>query len=195
MKINNPKIDEIFEKAKKWKDEMVLLRDIVLDCELTEELKWYQACYTYNGSNVLIISGFKDYVALNFFKGSLINDTHGILVQPTVNVQAGRQIRFTSVKEITKQKTILKAYVKQAIEVEKSGLKVTYKKTEEFDMPEEFRRVLKEMPEVREAFESLTPGRQRAYVLHFAQAKLSRTRESRIEKNIPAILSGKGLND
>lgn len=173
---------------------MAKLREIVLSCGLTEELKWYQACYTFQNSNVVIISGFKEYCALNFFKGALLQDPNGILIQPTENVQAGRQIRFTNVQEIIEMEPILKAYVQNAIEVEKAGLKAEKKNTE-LAIPEELQNMFTEVPELKTAFEALTPGRQRAYVLHFSQPKQSKTREARIEKYMQQILAGKGMND
>ncbi|MEZ5103259.1 MAG: YdeI family protein [Draconibacterium sp.] len=191
----NPKVDTFLDKAKKWKDEFEKLRAICLDCGLNEEYKWMHPCYTYNNSNVVLIHGFKEYCALLFHKGSLLKDTHGILIQQTENVQAARQIRFTNVKEIVELESVLKSYIFQAIEVEKAGLKVELKKTKEFEMAEEFRQKLEELPALKTAFKAMTPGRQRAYLLHFSQPKQSKTRESRIEKYIPHILAGKGLND
>jgi len=171
------------------------LRRIVLSCELTEEMKWGQPCYTIEHSNVVLIHGFKEYCALLFFKGALLKDPKKVLVQQTENVQAARQIRFTNAREITGMESTLKAYIRQAIEVEKSGLQVDYKKTSQFKMPEEFQSQLKRVPKLKTAFEALTPGRQRAYLLHFSGAKQSQTRESRIEKCIPRILKGKGPDD
>jgi Uncharacterized protein conserved in bacteria len=191
----NPKVDAFLNRADKWQEEMVKLRKIALDCGLNEELKWGVPCYTFQQSNVVLIHGFKEYCALLFFKGALLVDTHGILIQQTTNVQAGRQIRFTHAREITEQEDILKAYIYQAIEVEKAGLKVEFKKSSEYNIPEEFQKRLDEIPELKSAFESLTPGRQRAYILHFSQPKQAKTRESRVEKCIPIILDGKGLND
>ena len=191
----NPKVDFFFNKASKWQAEYEQLRTIVLDCGLTEELKWGCPCYTFEGNNIVLIHGFKDYCALLFMKGALMKDAKGILIQQTENVQAARQIRFTNLNEIVKLKTALKAYIQEAISVEKSGLKVKLKKPTEFKMAEEFQQVLNEMPEVKKAFEALTPGRQRAYLLHFSQPKQSKTRESRVENCIPQILKGKGLDD
>ena len=191
----NPKVDAVLGKAQKWQEEFEKLRKIALSCPLTETLKWGQPCYTLEGGNVVLIHGFKEYCALLFFKGALLKDAKGILVQQTENVQSARQIRFTGVKEITKLEPVLKAYIKEAIEVEKAGMEVEYKKTSEFAMPEEFAKVLKEDAALRKAFEELTPGRQRGYLLHFAGAKQSATRESRIEKCTPQILAGKGLMD
>ena len=189
----NPKVDFYFAKAEKWEKEVAQLRTIVLDCGLTEELKWGCPCYTFQNSNIVLIHTFKEYCALLFFKGALLNDANGILVQQTENVQAARQIRFTGVKDIVA--STLKAYIYEAIEVEKAGLQVELKKTAEFEMPEEFQHKLDTMPAMKKAFEALTPGRQRGYLLHFAAPKQSKTRESRIEKCIPQILKGKGLND
>lgn len=191
----NPKVDWFFNKAKKWQEEYDRLRMIVLDCGLTEELKWGCPCYTLEDCNIVLIHGFKEYCALLFMKGSLLRDTKGILVQQTENVQAARQIRFTHVEEIDKMEDILKAYIKEAIKVEKAGLKVPLKNTSEFKMPEEFKNVLHGTPALKKAFYALTPGRQRGYLLYFSSAKQSKTREARIEKYIPKILKGKGLED
>ena len=191
----NPKVDRFFEEATKWQKEYEQLRTIVLSCGLTEELKWGCPCYTFNNSNVVLIHGFKDYCALLFFKGALMADANGILVQQTENVQSARQVRFTGLNEIVKNKKILKAYVYEAIEVEKAGLKVPLKKTADFKMPEELQSQLKKNPALKAAFEALTPGRQRAYIFYFSQAKQSKTREARVEKYIPQILDGKGLDD
>jgi uncharacterized protein YdeI (YjbR/CyaY-like superfamily) len=193
----NPKVDFYFDKADKWKKEVELLRTIVLDCGLTEKLKWGVPCYLFENSNIVLIHDFKDYCALLFFKGVLLNDANGILVQQTKNVQSARQIRFTNVGEIGKMKKILKAYIYEAIEIEKAGLKVTLKKPAEFVMAEEFKKKLsgKGGPTLKKAFEALTPGRQRAYLLHFSAPKQSKTREARVEKYIPHILKGKGLDD
>ena len=191
----NPKVDFFFNKDGKWHKEYKNLRATVLDCGLTEELKWGVPCYTFRKSNIVLIHGFKEYCALLFHKGALLNDADGILVQQTQNVQAARQIRFTSVREIVEMEAILKAYIYEAIEVEKSGLEVHLKKTSEFNIPEEFQKRLDENLKLKTAFESLTPGRQRGYLLHFSRAKQSKTRESRVEKCIDQILDGKGLND
>jgi uncharacterized protein YdeI (YjbR/CyaY-like superfamily) len=191
----NPKVDFFFSKAKKWQKELEQLRIIVLDCGLTEELKWGVPCYTFQKSNIVLIHVFKEYCALLFFKGALLNDAKGILVQQTENVQAARQIRFTNVREIVKMEPILKAYIYEAIEVEKAGLKVDFKKTTEFIIPEEFQKKLDKIPAFKTAFKALTPGRQRAYILYFSAPKQSKTRESRIEKCMQQILNGKGLND
>jgi|SRR6185503_12117667 uncharacterized protein YdeI (YjbR/CyaY-like superfamily) len=195
MNRTNPKVDFYFIKAKRWQDELEQLRMIVLDCGLTEELKWGVPCYTFQKNNVVLIHAFKEYCALLFFKGALLSDANGLLVQQTKNVQAGRQIRFTSVREVVKQKRVLKAYIHEAIEVEKAGLKVEFKKTAEFSMPEEFQNKLDELPDLKTAFDALTPGRQRAYLLYFSAPKQSKTRVSRVEKAIKKILMGKGLDD
>jgi uncharacterized protein YdeI (YjbR/CyaY-like superfamily) len=191
----NPKVDFFFNKAKKWKEEFEKLRTIVLDCGLTEDLKWGKACYTFQKSNIVLIHGFKEYCALLFFKGALLKDDKGILIQQTENVQAGRQIRFTNVREIVEMETILKAYIKEAIEVEKAGWKVNYKKTSEFKVPEEFQNKLDAIPALKTAFDALTPGRQRGYLFYFSQPKQSKTREARVEKCLQQILNGKGLDD
>ncbi len=191
----NPKVDEFLTKAKKWKEEYETLRKIVLDCELTEDFKWMNPCYTFEKKNIVLIHGFKEYCALLFPKGSLLQDSHGILIQQTENVQGARQIRFTNVQEIIEKEAILKAYIYEAIEVEKAGLKVKVKKPEELIIPEELQYKFDEIPALETAFTTLTPGRQRAYILHFSAAKQSKTRASRVEKCIPNILNGKGLND
>lgn len=191
----NPKVDAFLGREKKWPEEMAQLREIVLDTELIEDLKWGQPCYTYEGSNVVIIHGFKEYCALLFTKGVLLKDPKKILIQQTENVQAARQIRFTNLGEIVKLKSVLKSYLKEAIEVQKAGLEVTYKKPSEFKMAEEFKTKLDESPALQKAFEALTPGRQRAYLLYFSGAKQSKTREARVEKCTPQILKGKGLDD
>lgn len=193
--LTNPKVDFFFNKGKQWQDEYVELRSIVLDCGLTEELKWGNPCYTLDDSNIVLIHGFKEYCALLFFKGALLKDPMKILIQQTENVQAARQVRFTNLDEIVKMNKTLKAYIKEAIEVEKAGLKVVMKKTSEYKVPEEFQSKLDENPKLKKAFEGLTPGRQRAYLFYFSQAKLSKTRAARIEKFIPQILKGKGLDD
>jgi uncharacterized protein YdeI (YjbR/CyaY-like superfamily) len=190
----NPKADFYFNKGK-WQKELEQLRAIALDCGLNEELKWGVPCYTLQKSNIVLIHVFKEYCAYLFFKGALLNDATGILVQQTENVQSARQIRFTNVKEIVKMKATLKAYIYEAIEVEKAGLKVELKKTKEFTMPEEFQTKLDKTAALKKAFHALTPGRQRGYLLYFSSAKQSKTRESRIEKYIPQILKGKGLDD
>jgi uncharacterized protein YdeI (YjbR/CyaY-like superfamily) len=191
----NPKVDFYFNKAKKWEKELEQLRTIVLDCGLEEQLKWGCPCYAYQESNIVLIHVFKDYCALLFMKGALLNDASGILIQQTKNVQAARQIRFTGVQEIVKMKATLKAYIYEAIEVEKAGLKVDLKKTNEFIMAEEFQNKLDESKALKTAFKALTPGRQRGYLLYFSAPKQSKTRESRVEKSIPQILIGKGLED
>ncbi|CAI8940241.1 DUF1801 domain-containing protein [Brevibacillus sp. IT-7CA2] len=191
----NPKVDEFLSKAKKWKAEYEKLRSIVLDCELTEDFKWMHPCYTFEKKNIVLIHGFKEYCALLFQKGALLKDPQGILIQQTENVQAARQIRFTNVEEIMEMESILKAYIQEAIEVEKSGVEVSFKKHEEYIIPEEFQNKLNEIPALKTAFEALTPGRQRAYLLHFSAPKQAKTRESRVEKCMQQILDGKGLND
>ncbi|WP_226555069.1 YdeI family protein [Priestia megaterium] len=191
----NPKVDGFLSKAKKWKEEYETLRKIVLDCELTEDYKWMNPCYTFEKKNIVLIHGFKEYCALLFPKGSLLQDSHGILIQQTENVQGARQIRFTNVQEIVEKEAILKAYIYEAIEVEKAGLKVKVKKPEELIIPDELQHKFDEIPALKTAFTTLTPGRQRAYILYFSAAKQSKTRQSRVEKCIPNILNGKGLND
>jgi uncharacterized protein YdeI (YjbR/CyaY-like superfamily) len=195
MNPTNPKVDFYFKKDQKWQKEFAALRRIVLACPLAEDLKWGCACYTFEKTNIVLIHGFKEYCALLFFKGVLLKDPKGILIQQTENVQAGRQIRFTTLREIMKMQTTLKAYIKEAIEVEQAGLKVTLKKPAEFTMPEELQIKLDALPALKAAFSALTPGRQRAYLLHFAGAKQSKTREARVEKWMPHILRGKGLDD
>jgi uncharacterized protein YdeI (YjbR/CyaY-like superfamily) len=191
----NPKVDAFLLEAEQWQEEFKKLRSILLTCPLTEELRWGKPCYTFQNSNVVLIHGFKEYCALLFIKGALLKDARGILIQQTENVQAARQVRFTSVREIARLKPILKAYIQEAIEVEKAGLEVTYKKTSEFKIPEEFQNKLNKIPALKTAFEALTPGRQRGYLLYFSAAKQSATRESRIEKCMDQIFDGKGLND
>jgi len=191
----NPKVDWFFNKDTQWQEEYVKLRMICLDCGLTEELKWGQPCYTFQKKNIVLIHGFNEYCALLFFKGALLNDAHGILIQQTENVQSPRQMRFTNVVEIVELATTIKAYIHEAIEVEKAGLKVALKKTSEYKVPEEFQYKLDHIPALKAAFEALTPGRQRGYLFHFSQPKQSKTREARVEKYIPKILSGKGWDD
>ena len=191
----NPEVDFYFNKAKKWQEEITKLRKIVLDCELNEELKWGCPCYSFQKGKIVLIHVFKEYCAFLFFKGALLHDAEGILVQQTENVQAARQIRFTNAKEIADQEAILKNYIYEAIEVEKAGLKVELKKPAEFAVAEEFQKKLDEKPSLKTAFEALTPGRQRAYLLHFSQPKQSKTRDARVEKCIIQIMDGKGLND
>ena len=191
----NPKVDWYFSKNEKWSKEINKLRTIILDCGLNEELKWGCPCYTFEKSNIVLIHVFKEYCAVLFFKGALLNDADGILVQQTENVQAARQVRFTNVREIVEVEKKLKSYIYEAIEVEKAGLKVKLKKTAAFKMPEEFQRKLEKSTSLKKAFDALTPGRQRAYLLHFSSPKQSKTRESRVEKCTPQILEGKGLND
>lgn len=191
----NPKVDFYFIKAKKWQDEIVKLRQIALDCGLTEELKWGVPCYTLDKNNIVLIHVFKDYCAYLFFKGALMKDTNGILVQQTENVQAARQIRFTNIREILDQEKTLIRYLKEAIKIEQAGLKVELKKTTEYKVPEEFESRLNKNSALKKAFYALTPGRQRGYLLYFSSAKQSQTREARIEKYMPQILKGKGLDD
>ena len=191
----NSKVDIFISKAQKWQEEFEKLRMIILDCRLTEELKWGKPCYTFLESNIVIIHGFKEYCALLFMKGVLLKDPRGILVTQTENTQAARQIRFTNVREILEMEPTLKAYINEAIEVEKAGLKVDFKKTTEFEIPEELQKKLDEIPALKTAFYALTPGRQRAYILYFSGAKQSKTREARVEKYMQQILAGRGLND
>lgn len=196
----NPKVDWYFTKNKNWQEEIEALRAIVLDpkasgSQLNEELKWGCPCYTCDGHNIVLIHVFKEYCALLFFKGALLKDPHGILIQQTANVQVPRQMRFTSVQEVTKRKAIIKSCIKEAIEVEKKGLKAPMKQTKEFEMVEELQNKLEELPKLKKAFYALTPGRQRGYLLYFSQAKQAKTREARVEKYIPHILNGKGLDD
>jgi len=191
----NPKVDWYFEKEEKWQKEIKKLREIVTECHLTEDLKWGCPTYTYEKKNIVLIHVFKDYCAFLFFKGALMKDPDGILIQQTENVQVARQVRFTSLEQINKLEKVLKSYIFQAVEVEESGAKVPMKKTKEFEMTEELKAKFKEIPALKTAFEALTPGRQRAYLLHFSQPKQAKTRESRIEKAMPDIFDGKGLND
>jgi uncharacterized protein YdeI (YjbR/CyaY-like superfamily) len=191
----NPKVDWFFSKDTKWQKEYEKLRMIILDCGLIEELKWGCPCYTFGKSNIVLIHGFKEYCAVLFFKGALLNDPNGILIQQTKNVQSARQIRFSNVREIVKMERILKAYIYEAIEVEKAGLKVKLKKISEYKIPEEFQKKLNKTPALKTAFDALTPGRQRAYIFYFSQPKQSTTRESRVEKYMKQILNGKGLDD
>jgi len=191
----NPKVDAYLSKAKKWQTELAKLRMFILDCQLTEELRWGKPCYTFQKTNIVLIIGFKEYCALLFCKGVLLNDANGILIKPGENTQAARQIRFTNVREIVEMEPILKAYIYEAIEVEKAGLKVNFTKNTELIFPEEFQNKLDENPALKTAFDALTPGRQRAYNLYFSAPKQSKTRESRVEKCMQQILNGKGLND
>ncbi len=191
----NPKVDFYFAKAEKWQEEIITLRKFILACGLTEELKWGVPCYTFQKNNIVLIHVFKEYCKVSFFKGAQLNDTNGMLVQQTENVQGARQIRFTNMKEVNERETILKTYIFEAIEVEKVGLKVELKKTSEFDTPDEFQKKLNEDPDLKSDFESLTTGRQRGYLLFFSAPKQSHTRALRIEKSIPKILIGKGIND
>jgi uncharacterized protein YdeI (YjbR/CyaY-like superfamily) len=191
----NPEVDQFLTKEKKWKEEMELLRSLVLDCKLDEDFKWMHPCYSFRGNNVVLIHGFKNYVALLFFKGVLLKDKKGILVQQTENVQDRRQLRFTTLAEIAKLQSTIKKYILEAIEIEKSGLKVEFKKTSEYRMPDEFRNLLSNNKKLKIAFEGLTPGRQKGYLLYFSSAKQNKTIIARIEKYIPKILTGKGLDD
>ena len=191
----NPKVDFYFDKAKKWQKELEKLRTIILDCQLTEELKWGVPCYMLQKSNIVLIHTFKEYCAILFFKGALLNDTNGILIQQTENTQSSRQIRFTNVNEIIEQEPIIKAYIFEAIEIEKAGLKVDFKKDTALQFTDELKNKFAENAELKTAFNALTPGRQRGYNLYFAAPKQSKTRESRIDKYTPQILNGKGLND
>lgn len=191
----NPKVDAFFSSSPKWQNELEKLREILLECPLNEELKWGWPCYTYQNSNIALIHGFKEYCAILFFKGALLQDAEGVLIQQTENVQAGRQIRFNTLKDICTKEAILKAYIYEAIEVEKAGLKVEMKKNTDYAVAEELQQKLEENPDLKTAFEALTPGRQRAYHLHFSEPKQSKTRSARIEKCIDRILKGKGLND
>jgi uncharacterized protein YdeI (YjbR/CyaY-like superfamily) len=191
----NPRVSAYLNKAKKWQAEMGKLRTIILADQLTEELKWGKPCYTFQQSNMVIIIPLKESCALMFCKGALLKDARGILIKPGENTQAGRWIKFTSVREIVKLENLLKNYIHEAMEAEKAGLKVNYKRTAEFSIPEEFKNKLDEIPALKIAFDALTPGRQRAYLLHFSSAKQSKTRESRVEKCMQQILNRKGLYD
>ena len=193
--IKNLKVDEFIKNEKKWQEEFKILRAIILDMNLTEEFKWKVPCYSFEGSNVVLIHGFKEYCAILFVKGSLLHDPNSILVQQTVNVQAGRQVRFTNVSDISALEPILRSYINEAIEIEKSGAAVDYKKNTDFNIPEELQAKFDEIPPLKAAFTTLTPGRQRAYILHFAQPKQTKTRAARVEKYLQQILDGKGLND
>ena len=191
----NPAIDAYIEELTEWREEMIYLRKMVLACNLQEEQKWGQPCYCLGNKNIVLIHGFKDYCALLFMKGSLLSDSHKLLIQQTENVQAGRQIRFTNLQQIIELEPILKAYIFEAIEVEKAGIKVPMKKHEDFVVPEELTSKFDELPSLKEAFYALTPGRQRAYILHFSGSKNSVTRIARIDKYIPRIMNGKGITD
>ena len=195
MSNTNPKVDAFIGKAKKWPKELELLRSIVLDCGLTEDFKWGHPCYTTQGKNVIVIQGFKEYCALMFFKGALLKDTKHLLIRPGENTQAGRQLRFTGISEIVKLEKTLKAYIREAATTEKAGLKVELKKTSDYTIPDEFKVQLEKNSKLKTSFESLTPGRQRAYLLYFGSAKQSQTREARVTKCIPKILKGKGMDD
>lgn len=191
----NPKVDWYFNKAKKWQQEIKLLRSIIIDCQLSEELKWGVPTYTYKKSNIVLIHTFKEYCAILFPKGVLLKDKKRVLIQQTENVQSARQIRFTSMQEIVKLNDVIKYYTFEACEVENLGLKVELKKTKDYKMPEEFQKKLDEIPSLKTAFEALTPGRQRAYIFYFTQPKQSKTRTARIEKYLQQIFKGHGLND
>jgi uncharacterized protein YdeI (YjbR/CyaY-like superfamily) len=191
----NPKVDEFIANAKKWREELKKLRAILLDSKLTEEFKWSEPCYTFRGKNVIVINGLKESCACAFFKGALIKDVHGVLTRPGQYSQSARWFKFASVREIAEMKSVLKEYIREAIEIEKSGLKLKLRKTSDLKFPEELQTMLDEFPDFKTAFESLTPGRQRAYIFHFSRAKQSKTRESRIQKCMPQILQGKGLLD
>jgi uncharacterized protein YdeI (YjbR/CyaY-like superfamily) len=191
----NPKVDFFFAKESKWQKEYEKLRMIILDCGLQEELKWGSPCYTFGNRNIVLIHGFKEYCAVLFFKGALLSDANNILIQQTENVQVPRQVRFTTVREVVKLEPVLKAYIYEAIEVERAGLTMKLKKPSEYKMPEEFQKKLDKNRALKKAFEALTPGRQKGYIFHFSQAKLASTREARVEKCIPQILKGKGLED
>jgi uncharacterized protein YdeI (YjbR/CyaY-like superfamily) len=195
MSRTNPQVDGFLRKAKRWQEEFRKLRKIVLDCELTEEVKWRFPCYTFHNSNIVLIHGFKEYCALLFFKGALLKNPMGILVKPGENTRAGRQIQFTNVRQVVEMEPILKACIHEAIEVEKAGLKVDLKKSAKLTLPEEFQNKLDELPALKAAFDALTPGRKRAYALYFSAAKHSKTRTSRVEKCVRQILDGKGLDD
>jgi uncharacterized protein YdeI (YjbR/CyaY-like superfamily) len=191
----NSKVNWFFNKAGKWQEEVNKLRTIPLDCGLAEELKWGNPCYTFRGNNIVLIHVFKEYCAFLFFKGALLNDTQGILVQQTENVQGPRQVRFTNMLQIAELQPVLKAYIYEAIEVDKAGLKVILKTTADFAVPEEFQTKLDTIPALKTAFEALTPGRKKGYLLHFAAPKQSKTRVARVEKYMPQIMNGKGLDD
>lgn len=191
----NPKADFYFNKATQWQQEIEQLRAIILSCGLSEEVKWGCPCYTFEDANIVLIHVFKEYCAVLFFKGALLSDPEGILIQQTENVQSARQVRFTNARQITELQSVLKAYIYEAIEVEKAGLKVPLKKTAAYSIPQEFQTKLQENPDLKKAFHALTPGRQRAYILHFAAPKQSKTRTARVEKHMRQILAGKGLND
>ena len=191
----NPKVDGYFDKSEKWRQELNKLRELLLDSPLTEELKWHQPCYTYQGKNVIVLHGLKESCAIGFFKGALLKDVHGVLTKPGPNTRAGRWIKFISLQEIAEMRSILKAYIREAAEVEKAGLKVDLKETKKLSVPEEFQIMLDEFPAFKTAFDALTPGRQRMYLIHFSQPKQSKTRASRVAKYMPHILAGKGFHD
>ena len=191
----NPKVDWYFDKNERWQKEIKKMRTIALDCDLVEELKWGCPCYTFEKNNIVLIHVFKEYCAFLFFKGALLKDPKGILIQQTENVQSARQIRFTNIREIVKLEKTIKTYIYEAAKVEAAGLKVDFKKTSDFKVPEEFQKKLDKNKKLKTAFEALTPGRQRAYLFYFSSAKQSKTREERVEKYMPQILKGKGLED
>ncbi len=191
----NSKVDAFLNRSTQWQEEFEQLRMIILECPLTEGLKWGVPCYSFQEKNIVLIHGFKEYCAVLFMKGALINDVHGVLIQQTENVQSARQIRFTNVKEIIKLKSVLKSYINEAIEIEKAGLKVSFKAATEYPVAEEFQQKLDELPALQAAFDALTPGRQRGYLLYFSAPKQSKTRASRVEKSMQQIMDGKGLND
>lgn len=191
----NPNVDTFITNAKNWRQELKQLRAILLDSELTEDFKWRQPCYTFQGKNVVVLGPMKDSCAFAFFKGALLKDPHGVLARPGQHSQSTRWIKFTSVREITEMKSILRAYIREAIQIQKSGLKVKLKKTSDLKIPQELQLMLDEFPDVKQAFEALTPGRQRAYIYHFSAPKQSKTREARIQRFMPHILKGKGLMD
>jgi uncharacterized protein YdeI (YjbR/CyaY-like superfamily) len=195
MTDKNPKVDAFISHAEKWQDAFKELRRIILDCGLTEELKWGVPCYSYEKKNVVLIHGFKEYCAILFVKGALLKDAMGVLIQQTENVQSARQIRFSEADQVVEMESLLKGYIHEAIEVEKAGLKVDYKETSEYKIPLEFQSKLDELPALKAAFEALTPGRQRGYLFYFSQPKLASTRQARVEKYLPQIMDGKGLND
>jgi len=195
MSQTNPKVDGFFRKPRQWQEEFKALREIARACALAEEIKWRWPCYTFQGKNIVLFHGFKHYCAILFFKGALLKDPRHVLIQQTENVQAGRQIRFTSAAAIRKMQSVLKAYIREAVAVEKAGIKLPKKDTSDFAIPEEFQIQLDEMPELKTAFHALTPGRQRGYLLYFSSAKQSKTREGRVEKCMQRIFEGRGLDD
>ena len=191
----NPKVDAYLSKIKNWQEELEKLRSILLDCQLIEELKWRSPCYTFQNTNIIILGNFKEYCTLSFFKGVLLNDANHILIAPGENSQSVRLIKFTNISQIIKLEPIIKAYIYEAIEIEKAGLKVDLKQSTNLTFPDEFQKKLDSIPALKKAFDALTPGRKRAYNLHFSSAKQSKTREARIKNYIPKILDGIGIND